>query len=220
MRWRPCRGHASIVLRALFMRLPVHARGALVVDLHAIHAAIALAGVGIARKHQRQGDEAAAILRPAFQHRIIEQGKAPGADDLLARAFGHDLGKERSHLGQLWQHLQLADEAFGHAHFQVFRDALRHGLDRVHLQRDLHLAHAGEAVDQHRNAIALGLFKQQRGAAGFDRAVGEIRDFQDGVHFKGDALELLVLLQRGDEFTQIGVGHSVTLTGRLSFYYD
>ena len=67
---------------------------------------------------------------------------------------------------------------------------------------------------------AFGLFEQQRGAAGFDRAVGEGGDFQYGVHFEGDALELLVLLQRGDEFTQIGVGHNLTLTGRLSFYYD
>ena len=51
------------MLRALFMRLPVHAGGPLVVNLHAIHAAVALAGFGIFREHHGQRDEAA--RRPA-----------------------------------------------------------------------------------------------------------------------------------------------------------
>ena len=38
--------------------------------------------------------------------------------------------------------------------------------DRIHFQRDLHPAHAGERVDQHRNGGSLGLLKQQRGTAG------------------------------------------------------
>jgi hypothetical protein len=127
------RGHAAVVLCALLVRLPMHARGALVVDLHAVHAAIAFARIGIPREHQRQRDEAAAILRPAFQHRIIEQRKTRRADHLLARPFRHGLGKERFHFGQLRQHFELADQAFGHAHFQVFGDALGHGFHRIHL---------------------------------------------------------------------------------------
>ncbi len=88
---------------------------------------------------------------------------------------------------------------------------------RVHFQRDLHLAHARVAVDQDRHAVALGLLKQQRGTAGFHRAIGKLGDLQDRVHFERDALEFPVLLQRGNEFTQIGVGHNGE---RLTFYYD
>ena len=47
----PLRLQPAVMLGALLVRLPVHAGGALVEDLHAVHAAVALAGVGIARKH-------------------------------------------------------------------------------------------------------------------------------------------------------------------------
>ena len=45
---------ALAVARADLVHLPVHAGGAVVVDLHAIHAEIALAGVGVARVDVRQ----------------------------------------------------------------------------------------------------------------------------------------------------------------------
>ena len=48
MRLLPVVLHAAVVFRALLVGLPVHAGGALVEDLHAVHAAVALAGVGIA----------------------------------------------------------------------------------------------------------------------------------------------------------------------------
>jgi hypothetical protein len=54
-------GHA-VVLRAAFVPLPVHARGAAVVHLHAIRPDVPHAGFGIAGNHQRQGDERAAVL--------------------------------------------------------------------------------------------------------------------------------------------------------------
>ena len=52
--------------RADFMNLPVHRGGSLVENLHAIHAEIARAAVGIFRVNVRQSNETAAILRPAF----------------------------------------------------------------------------------------------------------------------------------------------------------
>ena len=113
------------MLGALLVRLPVHAGGALVVHLQPVAAAVALAGVGILREHHRQRDEPAAILRPAVQDRKFVQREIVAPDHFLARAARNDLRKERAHLGQLRQHLQLADQSFRHAHFEKFGDALR-----------------------------------------------------------------------------------------------
>ncbi len=110
------------MLGPLFVRLPVHARGTLVVDLHPVHAAVPLARIGIAGKYERQRDEAAGIARPALHHRIIEQRKSAGAHDLLTRRFGHRAWKERTHFGQLRKHLEFTDQAFGHSHFQILRN--------------------------------------------------------------------------------------------------
>ncbi len=68
----PARGRAAAqqfaeVFGGDLLPLPVHAGGARVVDLHAVHAHVALAGAGIARDDAGQGDEAAAVLRPALQ---------------------------------------------------------------------------------------------------------------------------------------------------------
>ena len=150
----------AIVLGALLVGLPVHARGALVVDLHAVHAAVALAGVRVPGEDQRQGDEAAAVVGPALQDRVVGQREAVAPDDFLAGPAGNRLREERTHLGELGQHLELADQPFRHAHLQVLRDAAGHLVHRGHLQRDLHLPHAGEAVDEDRHAGALGLLEQ------------------------------------------------------------
>jgi hypothetical protein len=58
---------------------------------------------------------------------------------------------------------------------------------------------------------ALGLLKQQRGAAAFHGAVGKLGDFQHRVHFDGDATQLAVLIESLDEFAQIGPGHGLTI---------
>ena len=66
---------AAAVARADFLELPVHAGGAVVVNLDAIHADVALAGVGVLRDDAGQGDEASAVERPAFEDGKIEQGR-------------------------------------------------------------------------------------------------------------------------------------------------
>ena len=52
---------------AILLALPVHAGGLAVVDLHAVHAHVALAGSGIAGDDAGQGDEAAAVLGPGCE---------------------------------------------------------------------------------------------------------------------------------------------------------
>ncbi len=63
---------ALAVARGDLVQLPVHPGGASVENLHAVHADVAVARVGVLRVDGRERDERAAVLGPAFQHR---QGK-------------------------------------------------------------------------------------------------------------------------------------------------
>ena len=47
--------------------------------------------------------------------------------------------------------------------------------------------------------------------APFDGAVGELGDFEAGIDGEGDALQLVVFLERTDEFAQILIGHKLWL---------
>ncbi|OPZ81423.1 MAG: hypothetical protein BWY76_03038 [bacterium ADurb.Bin429] len=58
-----------VVPGAGLVNLPVHAGGAGIEDLHAIHAAVAPSRFWIAGKDHRQREEGAAVLRPAGHHR-------------------------------------------------------------------------------------------------------------------------------------------------------
>ena len=98
---------------------------------------------------------------------------------------------------------------FGHAHFQELDDALRHFLHRFHFEGDLHLAHGGEGVHQHRDVVARGPLEEQRGAALFHRAIGEFGDLQARVHFEGNALQFVILFQRAYELAQILISHKL-----------
>ena len=196
------------MLRALLVRLPVHAGGALVEHLHAIAAAVALARIRIARKHHRQRDEAAAVLRPAVQNRKVVQREIVAPDHFLARAAGHDLRKERAHLGQLRQHLQLADQPFRHCAFQITPRCAPATSSGESTSSAICIRFvAGERVDQHRHVRALRLLEQQRRTAVLHAAVGELGDLQVRIDFKRNALQFAVLFQRADEVAQVVIGH-------------
>ncbi len=64
-----------------------------------------------------------------FKNRKIVERKIVAANHFFAGAVDHDLGKERAHLGELGQHLQLPEQAFRHAHFEELRDAARDFID-------------------------------------------------------------------------------------------
>ena len=66
----------AVVFGGDFLALPVHAGGALVVDLHAIHADVALAGSGIAGDDAGQSDEASGIFGPALQDGKVERARS------------------------------------------------------------------------------------------------------------------------------------------------
>ena len=60
------------MLGGFLLALPVHAGGLAVVDLHAVHADVALAGWRIAGDDAGQRDEAAAVLGPGLEDGEIE----------------------------------------------------------------------------------------------------------------------------------------------------
>ena len=97
----------AIVLGSDLLSLPVHARGLAVVNLHAIHADVALARSRIARVHAWQGDETAAIVRPAFEDREIVEIELLAPDHLLARRVlgAHSFGKGTGERAELRKHL-------------------------------------------------------------------------------------------------------------------
>ena len=81
----------TIMFGGDFLALPVHAGGLAVVDLHAIHADVALPcrRARVAGDDAGQGDEAAAILGPALQDGKIEDAEIFAQDDFFAgRVFG------------------------------------------------------------------------------------------------------------------------------------
>ena len=99
------------MFRPDLLPLPVHAGGTLVIDLHAVHADITLAGSRIARDDARHSNEAGGVLRPALQDGKIEQRQVVTFDDVFARAGGNRLGEELTHFRQHGQHFDFVEEA-------------------------------------------------------------------------------------------------------------
>ena len=97
------------------LALPVHAGGLAVVDLHAIHADVALAGAGVAGVDAGQGDEAAAVVGPALEDGEVVEVEVVAEDDFLAGGvFGADgFGEGAGECAELGQHLELVEEALG-----------------------------------------------------------------------------------------------------------
>ena len=99
------------MFRRNFLTLPVHPRRSLIVDLHAVHAEVALAGLRIAGGHTRQGDEPSGVAGPALQDREVEQGEVVALDDFFARAGRHGAREEFSRFCQKRQHLELVEKS-------------------------------------------------------------------------------------------------------------
>ena len=157
----------AVVFGSNFLALPVHAGGALVVNLHAIHADVAFAGLGIARDHAGQRDEAAGVFGPALQDGEIQQREVVPLDDFLARAGRHRLGKKLAHFGQHGKHLYFVEKTLRRFHVHESADAVGHLVERVNFKRQIHAASRAELVDQNlRSGMALDVLEKQRRAAG------------------------------------------------------
>ena len=185
----------------------MHAGGLAIENLHAVHSAIAFAGLRIFRKHHGQSYERAAIARPAVQNRIFGEREILAFDDFLARAAGNVFRKRVTDLAQFRNHLQLVQQAFGLLHFQKSGDAQSDFIDIFHSQREFHSPHAGEGINQQRDARTFRFFKQQCRTVALNGTVGEFGDLQIGVRFKRYALEFALLFQSAYKLAQVFKRH-------------
>ena len=160
-----------------FLPLPVHPGGALVIDLHAVTAQVAFAGLRIAGGNAGQGDEAASVLRPALQNGKLIQREAILADHFLARAGWNRLGEELAHLSEHGQHLDFVQEALWGLDVHERADAAGDLIEGVHFEREIHAARGAELVDEDLSAgMTLDVFKKQSGASGnFGASLGRMR---------------------------------------------
>ena len=207
----------AIVLSGVLLALPVHAGCSLVVDLHAIHADVALAAAQIARDDAGERDEPSGIARPALQHREIQQREAAAANDFLAGAGGDQLGKEAAHLGEHGQHADFIEKALGRFDIHELADAAGDFVERVAVERQVHAALGAELVDEQLGGgIAFEVFKEQRRTARaaaaartpLGDAVGDFGNFQNGIALGLDALEFAGAIQGGDPFSKVVVGQA------------
>ena len=201
------RARAAEMFRAVLLRLPVHARGALVVHLHAIDAHVALARLRIARDHQRPGDESPGILRPALQDRKFQKRETFAADHFLARTRLHRLRKKRAQFRQLGQHLDLVQQTLRRLHVQEPANALGHFLERIDFQRQMNAPLAAQRIDEQRNSRAFGVLEKQRRAAGARHALRDLGDLQHRIDFRRDALQFPRSFPGAHELPQILIGH-------------
>ena len=138
----------AVVLGADLLALPVHAGGALVVNLHAVHTDVSFAGFGVARDHAGQRNKPARVFGPALQDGKIKQREIIALDDFLARARGHGLGKELPHFSQHGKHLYFVQKTLRRFHVHESPDAVGHLIKRVHFQGQVHAASGAELIDQ------------------------------------------------------------------------
>src|ERR1700675_2788250 len=181
------------------LSLPMHAGGAPIVNLHAIHAEVAFAGFGIARDHTRQGDEAAGVFWPALENGKVVERKAITENDFLARPGGNRFRKELSHLREQGDHLYLVEEALRGLHIHKLADAVGHLAELVDFEREIHAAGGAELIDEHLGArMAFDVLEKEGWAAGRGRpasivsgghlgcAVSDFGDLEYGVDFGTD----------------------------------
>ena len=176
-----------------------------VVDLHAIHSYVALAGFGIARYYTRQCDEAAGVFRPALEDGKLIERKIVAANDFLARSGGNCFRKELSHFRQHGQHFYFVEESLRRFYVHELANAVGDLVEFVDFEGEIHAAGGAELVDEDLGAgMAFDILEKQSWAAGlpgFARrdsrgrlsprnlladAVGDFGDLQDGVDFGTD----------------------------------
>ena len=199
------------IQRAAAVGQPAHDDAVAADHLHPVDAEVLARLFRAAGDHQAPGDEGAGVLRPAGLHR------KPGQIHLIAFQHHFLTGRAAPLPGRHVQHLaiegQLLEGVF-HAARRV--GLLESGEQPAHLAQGAHLffAHAqghplggAEEIGKHRDAMALGVFEEQRRAAGAQHPVGDLGHLQVRIHRHGDALELAARLQAGDEIAQISVLH-------------
>ncbi len=205
----------------VLLALPVHAGGALVVHLHAVHARITLAGFGIARNHERQRDELAAIAGPRLQDRNRSKVHflATGSTSLQGAPLRSiTFGKERADLRQHGEHLQLVHQTGRHLWFQQRFDPTSDDIQRICLERHPHTAFAAELVHQNAGAgMTFDILKQQRwpalvgrAATHFRGAISDLCHLEVWIDLNANTFQFAAFVQLRNPFAQVAICHVVS----------
>ena len=148
-----CAGAEAVaeLLGGVLLALPVHAGGLLVVDLHAVHADVALAGFGVPGDDAGEGDEGAAVLGPGGEDG--EFGEVYGftdMDDLLASGFAlvDDFGEEAADLGEGGEEFEFVEEAGGCGGVEEGADAAGYVVEGGDIEGELHAGLGAELVHE------------------------------------------------------------------------
>ncbi len=190
-----------VVGAAALHRLPVHAGGTGIVDLEPVEPVVPLGGTRVLRQGGPEGDERPAVPGPAGDGR--EQVEPRLGHDLLHR---RQPGGGGPHVSGTGQKLPVLPE--------LLRGGRGQSLDRGHQflpdllrvpsQRDLDPLHRAEGVHEQRKTGALDVLEEQRRPVLPDDALHQLGDLEVGVDRGGDADQLALALEGGDEVLQAG----------------
>lgn len=201
-----------MVVGPALVAVPVHAGGGLVEHLHAIHAHIAHACLGILRDDKGHGDEGPGVLRPRGEDG--EHGEIDvlaGQHDVLATTAGDVLGKDVGHARELGQHLKFLDDAVRFLDLDEFENLLGHVVQAVHLQGLVHALVGPVEVRENWKFAVLDVGEQKRRPIAFRGAVGDFRDLQVGVEGLVDASEFVFRFKPLQKGLQVLVRHGAIL---------
>ncbi len=194
--------------RRVVVEVPVHPRGVAVVDLQAVHPAVAPAARRVLGDHVGEREEAAAVLGPALQDwECAEVHLVALLDDLVHRPVLDDLGEDAGDLGELRQRLDLVEQRGRRLRLEEEVEAIGPRLPRLDLERPHHPGDGAEQVDRHGHRRALDALEQQRRPLLLDDAVGDLGDLEDRRHLGADASELACLFQRLEVVAQVAERH-------------
>jgi len=188
--------------RGDLMELPVHAGAAAVEDLHAVHADVAIPGIRVLGVDGGEGDEGAAILRPAFEDGEIGEIKGGGArlieadDDVLARPGADVGGAGVDDFEAFAEEGPGLAERLGRLGFEEEGDLVGDFVDVADFEGEGHAPLGTEGVDQDGEGGDFSVRKKRLfdeegfAAAGrFHFAISEGGDFEFGANRFGDADE-------------------------------
>ena len=200
------------MLRAGLVPVPVHPRRGIVDHLHPVHSDVADAGNGTDRVHERKGDEAAAVLRPALEHGKRAQFRGVLHHILAGRVALVLPGRPGSGPVQQWQQPELVAQAFLLAQHVLRQrvDPCTDAVERLDVQgiadACLGTHHVGED-----GVGRAGVLEQQRLAAArllrFD--VRSTRDLQHRIRELLDPPQFSLFFQELDVFFQAVVHNQV-----------
>ena len=195
----------AVMLGAALVPLPVHAGRPPVVHLHAVGADVAHARLGIARDHERQRDEGAAVLGPGLEHRQLVEA-AVGLDDLLTGRVLDGLRHQVGEPAHERHELQRVHEPARLRRRRELLDLAREIVELLDAQRQADARHRAEEIrgDRHRGA-GRPLEDAGRPAAGrLAGAVDHGGDLEIGTERVVDARQILAALELGDERVDVG----------------